>query len=178
MAYYRTDGFIGGQNIADTVLSTDLIGTGSTAIAARHPLGTVCKARDATYGEGEFIYLLGVASTVVGSIVTYNASTYQTALCAVGTGISPSPVAVAMSANVAGSYGWYQIAGVAVCAKAATICCVAGAAVGVKTIGLISKGGSLTKLESAVCAATASAKTGVVTVLVQMRYPHNMAGVV
>ncbi len=177
MAYYRTDGYIGGQPIADTALATELVGSGTAATAARHPLGTVCRAADPVYGEGEFIYLLGVASTVVGSVVTYNASTYQTALCAVGTGISPSPVAVAMSANVAGQYGWYQISGVAVCAKSASICCVAGAGVAVKTIGLISKTGSLTKLEGAVCAATASAKTGVVTVLVNMRYPHNMGGV-
>jgi len=171
MAYRFTSGYIGGQAIADTVISTDVVGSGTAAIAARHPLGTIEKAVDPTYGEGEFIYLLGVASTIVGSVVTWHPSTFQTALAPVGTGL-PQPIAVAMSANVAGSYGWYQIAGLAVCAKVATICCVAGAAVAVKTIGLISKTGSLKEIQGALCAATASAKTGVVTVVVSMNRPH------
>ena len=38
-------------------------------------LGMVVRAFDPTYGEGEFILLLGVASTVIGSMVTYNATT-------------------------------------------------------------------------------------------------------
>ena len=44
-----------------------------------HPLGTIVRGHDPTYGEGEFIYLQGVASTIVGSIVEYNTS-YQTGL--------------------------------------------------------------------------------------------------
>lgn len=81
-----------------------------------HPLGTICRAVDPTYGEGEFIYLLGVAATVVGSMVTWNATTYQTALSAdtAGTGAS---CGFAMSANVASEYGWYQIGGLAVAKK-------------------------------------------------------------
>lgn len=81
-----------------------------------HPLGTICRAVDPTYGEGEFIYLLGVASTVVGSMVTWNATTYQTALSADSAGTG-APFAFAMSANVAGEYGWYQIGGLAVAKK-------------------------------------------------------------
>ena len=83
-----------------------------------HPLGTIIKATDPTYGEGEFIYLLGVASTTVGDWVTYNATTYQTAL---GTTTNAEnkgvPVAVAMAATVAAEYGWYQIGGNAVMKK-------------------------------------------------------------
>lgn len=159
MAYHFVNGEIGGQAIADT------------STTALHPLGKIVEARDPTYGEGEFIYLLGVASTAVGSVVTYHPSTYQTALAPVGTGL-PQPIAVAMSANVAGQYGWYQISGVAVAAKSASICCVAGAAVAVKTIGLISKTGSLKEIQGALCAATASAKTGVTTVLVSINRSH------
>jgi hypothetical protein len=83
-----------------------------------HPLGTIVKAYDATLGEGEFIYLLGVVSTVVGLMVTYDATTYQTTLSP-NTANNAAPVAVAMSANVAGQYGWYQIGGLATIKKTA-----------------------------------------------------------
>jgi hypothetical protein len=82
------------------------------------PLGTIVTAYDPTYGVGEFIYLLGVASTEVGSLVIYDATTWQTALGTVSNlknkGI---PVAIAMSANLATYYGWYQICGNAVIKK-------------------------------------------------------------
>lgn len=161
MAYHITTGEIGGQAINET------------STTALHPLGKIVRARDPTYGEGEFIYLLGVASTVVGSVVTYHPSTSQTALAPVGNNLS-KPIAVAMSANVAASYGWYQISGLAVASKAATICCVAGAGIAVKTIGLISKTGSGTEIQGGVCATTASAKTGVITVLISIQRPHMM----
>lgn len=83
-----------------------------------HPLGTRVNGTDPTYGRGEFIYLLGVASTVTGMVVKYNATTYQTALLSVTNGKNKGvPVAVAMSANVASSYGWYQTSGNAVVKK-------------------------------------------------------------
>lgn len=91
-------------------------------------LGSIAKAVDPTYGEGEFIYLLGCASTVVGSVVTWNGNTsgkptYQTALASPsGTlGNKAAPVAIAMSANVANQYGWYQISGQAVVATNGTL---------------------------------------------------------
>jgi hypothetical protein len=99
MAYFRDDGFIGGQNIADT---------SSTAI---HALGKIITAQDPTYGAGEFIYLKGVASTLVGSWVGYS-PTLGTSVLAVADG--NYPLAVAMSAcNTTTLYGWYQISGVA-----------------------------------------------------------------
>lgn len=87
-----------------------------------HPVATVIRAYDTngTYGYGEFIYLLGVASTIVGSLVSYNATTGQTTLVP-STANLATPVAVAMSANVAGQYGWYQIGGYAVLAKINTV---------------------------------------------------------
>lgn len=82
-------------------------------------LGMIVRAFDPTFGEGEFILLAGVASTVIGSLVTYNTTSYTTALCP-STANLAQPVAVAMSANVAATtFGWYQIGGVAVIKKTA-----------------------------------------------------------
>lgn len=89
-----------------------------TSTTQKHPLGTIVRAVDSTYGHGEFIYLLGVASTVVGSLVRWNATTHQTTLVT-NTAVQAVPVAVAMSANVASQYGWYQISGNAVVKKTA-----------------------------------------------------------
>jgi hypothetical protein len=90
-----------------------------------YKLGDIVKAVHPTYGSGEFIYLLGVASTVVGSVVTWGGNssgtpTFQTAL-APATANLAQPLAVAMSANVAGQYGWYQIEGQAVAATNGTL---------------------------------------------------------
>lgn len=87
--------------------------TNTTALC---PLGTICRGRHETYGEGEFIYLLGVISTVAGSLVKYNATSYLTVLVT-NTVVQACPVAVSMSANVATQYGWYQISGLAVVKK-------------------------------------------------------------
>lgn len=82
-------------------------------------LGMIARAFDPTFGEGEFIVLAGVASTVVGSLVIYNTTSYTTTLCP-STANLAQPVAVAMSANVAATtFGWYQISGVAVIKKTA-----------------------------------------------------------
>lgn len=99
MAFQFTDSELGLSPLTDT---------GTTQL---HNLGTIRTAYDPSYGEGEFIYLLGVASTAVGSWVHYNADDFSTTL-AVANGIGP--MAVAMSANVASQYGWYQISGKAV----------------------------------------------------------------
>lgn len=79
-----------------------------TSTTKKHPLGKIIRATDPDRGEGEFIYLLGLATTAVGSVVHYNADDFSTTL-AVANGIGP--IAFAMSANVASQYGWYQISG-------------------------------------------------------------------
>lgn len=76
------------------------------------PLGTIVRGDDPTLGSGEFIYLVGVASTAVGSLVTYDPVNATTTL-APNTAKLNNPVAVAMAATTAHTYGWYQIAGVA-----------------------------------------------------------------
>lgn len=75
------------------------------------PLGTVIEAKDVAttdYGVGEFIYLKGVASTVVGSVVLIDQDDFTTSLA---TANDVGYLAVAMAATVANEYGWYQIAG-------------------------------------------------------------------
>lgn len=90
----------------------------SISTTANVPVGTIIRGSDSTYGGGEFIYLKGVASTVAGSMVTYDPQHSTTALSP-NTANLAQPVAVAMAANTASYYGWYQIAGVAVIKKTA-----------------------------------------------------------
>ena len=97
MAYRIDEPRIGMQPIADT------------STVQNHPLGTIVRATDPSFGQGEFIYLTGVASTAVGSWVTYDTDGASALLVANAKGM----VAVAMSANVASQYGWYQISGIA-----------------------------------------------------------------
>ena len=99
MTYRISDVGIGFQPIANTETTQ------------AHPLGTRVWAVDEVYGPGEFIYLKGVASTAVGSFVLYNQDDGTTSLLAAN---DIGPVAIAMSANVASQYGWYQIYGKAV----------------------------------------------------------------
>lgn len=92
----------------------------TTQTTQAHDLGTIISARDPTYGHGEFIYLLGLAGTLAGLTVTYSSRTGVTALGTTsGVVEGGAPVAVAMSANVASQYGWYQIEGDAVVLKTA-----------------------------------------------------------
>ena len=95
--------------VRDPILGLQDIQT--TETTQKHPLGRRVRATHATYGEGEFIYLLGVASTAVGSWVLFNEDDHSTSLLAAN---DIGPVAIAMSANVASQYGWYQIYGKAV----------------------------------------------------------------
>lgn len=96
-------------NIISGVLGTQAISDTSTT--QQHPLGFEQIARDATYGVGTFIYAKGVASTAVGSWVLINEDDWTTSLATTG---DIGRIAVSMSANVAGQYGWYQIAGKAI----------------------------------------------------------------
>ena len=59
---------------------------------------------------GEYVYLQGIASTIVGSWVVFPSSTFITTL---GVANSKGKVAVAMAAILASQFGWYQIYGLA-----------------------------------------------------------------
>lgn len=76
-------------------------------------LGDIIRAQDPTYGVGEFIYLKGAANTLLGSWIVFNPDDFSTVLLQSGLG-QIGGVAVAMSANVANQYGWYQITGKAI----------------------------------------------------------------
>jgi hypothetical protein len=108
MAFTIMDTFLGYPKIASTS-TAPWVGGGTSNTTP--PLGTIVSATDPTYGTGKFIFLKGAASTAVGSWVTYNDDDYSTTLLAAN---AIGPVAVAMSANVASQYGWYQIQGKAV----------------------------------------------------------------
>jgi hypothetical protein len=136
----------------------------------QHALGTIVTASDETYGVGEFIYLLGVGSTVAGSVVNWSLVTHQTALAVAGNDIS-RPLAVAMSACVASNYGWYQISGFAVTAKSAAVSFAVGDGVGIATAGVINVQASTTGVVGAVVVAVASATTSATTVLCHIQRP-------
>lgn len=71
--------------------------------SAQHPVGT--RAVD---GDGnEYVYGLGVASTAIGSWVSFDEALATTLLAANAVG----RVGVAMAAIVASKYGWYQVYG-------------------------------------------------------------------
>lgn len=108
-------------------VTTPLLGIqpiAQTSSTAMHPLGTVVNAQDvlgasgSNYGAGTFIYLKGVTSTVVGSVVSYNAYAGTTTLVP-NTANLGAPLAVAMAACTTGLYGWYQVGGTAVIKKTA-----------------------------------------------------------
>lgn len=103
--------------IKDAVLGMSQITNVDTS--ARVPLGTRVKAVDPTFGEGEFIYLKGVASTAIGSVVTFYESDWTTALLAAN---AIGQVAVSMSANTAATtFGWYQTVGKAIAKCVASV---------------------------------------------------------
>ena len=107
MAYTPINPILGIQPIA------------ATSTTKNHSLGFQVDAYDSTFGSGTFIYLAGVANTVVGNIVGYDQDLGTTTLAPITTTGLNIPLAVAMSANVASSYGWYQVRGAAVIKKTA-----------------------------------------------------------
>ena len=155
MAYTILEPTSGLMPIANTDAGTTY-GAAASAIptAPLYP-GMIVRAYDPTYGEGEFILLKGVASTVVGSTVTYDSTSFQTTLAAAGTNL-PRSVAIAMAATTATLWGWYQIAGNAVAAKTSGLALASNAAVGVKTTGLIATTGTGKEVQGALTVAKAT----------------------
>jgi hypothetical protein len=98
---------------------------GNVDVDMKVPAGTVATFRDAVLGGGEFIYLLGAANTILGSVVTYQlsdgVSLNGTTVLWAGTANTGAPVAVATAAIVAAKWGWYQIGGAAIVATSGTV---------------------------------------------------------
>ena len=174
MAYTFDDHKIGLLQISQTdsgVTSPSGVSTGSTTVIPTPPavLGQIERAFDPTYGAGEFILLLGVASTAIGSLVTYDGTTYQTTLCAT-TANQARPVAVAMAATTANLYGWYQIAGTAVVAKSVGQAIGLSAAVGVRSTGKL--GATASGKEILAARSVASVASAITSVTVVLNRPH------
>jgi hypothetical protein len=159
MAFIIDDHRVGWQPIANTETTQ------------AHRLGVIVRANDPTLGSGEFIYLKGIGSTIVGSVVNYD-DNYTTALNTSAVTGPSRPLAIAMSANVASQYGWYQISGLAVAAKSSAVSFADGAALG-STSGFAVAAVTGTVIQSAVVRTVASAKSGVITVPIAIGRPHD-----
>jgi hypothetical protein len=171
MAYTFDDNKSGLLQIAVTDAG---ITTANGTVAIPTPpavLGQIERAFDPTYGAGEFILLVGVASTAVGSLVTYDGTTYQTTLCAT-TSNQARPVAVAMSANGAGSFGWYQIEGTAVVTKTTGAKVNPTVAIGVVSTGKVGASASGKEILGARSANAATVASATTTVNVVVNRPH------
>jgi len=84
---------------------------GAVSATALVPIGTTITAEDrsstgASLGGGEFIYLQGGTSVILGSLCTYTLVTGATVLAPATAG--NGPVAASMSTLTAGQYGWFQ----------------------------------------------------------------------
>ena len=172
MAYSFTESRIGYLPIASTDAGAANANGSTLYPSTPNTLGQVVRAFDPTYGEGEFIMLVGVASTVVGSLVSYNATTYQTALSADTVSLA-GPVAVAMSACTAGLFGWYQIGGLAVIKKTAVAVSPQVAIFQSATIGRVMATAAAGKqLLGARTANLTSVTSTTSTVIVSINRPH------
>jgi hypothetical protein len=172
MAYSFTENRAGMLQIANTDSGVTMANGTSAIPTPPNTLGQVVRAFDPTYGEGEFIMLVGVASTVVGSLVTYNATTYQTTLSA-NTANQATPVAVAMAANTAGLFGWYQIGGLAVVKKTAVATNAQVAVYQSATAGrIMATAASGKQVLGARSANLATVASSVSTVIVSINRPH------
>lgn len=136
--------------------------------SAKVALGTIIRAVDPTYGEGEFIYLKGASGIDAGKGVVYDAA-FQAAVASIALNV-PRPVAIAMASVVADKYGWFQISGQAVVDKAAATSFAAGAALGI-TSGLAVAAASALLVQNAAVAVVASAKSDVTSVRVMINRP-------
>jgi hypothetical protein len=112
--------------MAAAITGNSLAATGAlteVSSVARNAVGLVVAGVDDFGNFAEYIYLKGVASTIAGSVVTYDHAGATLLLIVNQSG----PVAVALAATVASTYGWYAITGthlVDVVANSAA--CVAG----------------------------------------------------
>lgn len=171
MAYTFNTQYAGLLPVASTDAGQTTANSATVVPTIPMKLGMIVTANDPTYGDGEFILLKGVASTVAGSLVTYDGTTYQTTLAAV-TANQGRPVAWAMAATTASLFGWYQIGGTVVAAKTTANKFLATVALGVIStgkVGSVSSGKQILGARTANAATVASATT---TVTVVVNRPH------
>ncbi len=133
----------------------------TTSTTQAHPLGTTTKGNDTgtlQYGPGEFIYLKGATSTAKGDAVIYDPKAGTTTRTVAA---SRGPIAIALSANVASQYGWYQVVGTAAVATASAGTGAANALLQTSaTDGTLTVSGtSGQKIEGAICKAAQDTPT-------------------
>lgn len=171
MAYSIINGEAGITQIANTDAGFTPPNSATVIPTPPMTLGKIVRAVDPTYGEGEFICLKGVASTTVGSLVTYDGTTYQTTLAAT-TANQGRPCAFAMAATTAALFGWYQIGGTAVAAKSTGSNFAATVALGVISTGKVGAVGSGKQILGARTANAATVASATTTVTVVIQRPH------
>jgi hypothetical protein len=174
MTYAVQENRIGYTAIASFDAGITPPGSGSLTLIPTPPntLGQIVRAFDPTFGEGEFIYLKGVASTVVGSLVIWDGTTYATTL-APTTANQGRPVAVAMSANIlATTFGWYQISGTAVVQKSVGVNFAATVALGVNSTAKVGANAAGVQILGARTANAATVASATATINVVLTRPH------
>lgn len=81
---------------------------GDVHTSARNPVGMRAYGTDTTGNSAQYIYLNGVASTIVGTVVTFDEAGVTTLIAANAKG----PVAVATAiTNTTSTWGWYGVQG-------------------------------------------------------------------
>lgn len=175
MTIYCTDNVLGTQAWA-TVSSTQ-----------NHPLGTVRRFQDSTALSGsqggiEAIYLTGVSGTVAGALVTYNSREGSTTLVPTSNKNKGWPVAVATAAtNTTGTWGWYQIGGVALVKKDAidvgTAASVYASTVTAGRITFVAGSASGAQILGAITVNSASVASTTSTIYVELDRPHMQGAV-
>lgn len=98
-------------NLGFPPIASHLVASSAAGRSTPWKLGDKIRAVDPTYGVGEFVYLKGVASTLLGSWVLIAPDDWSTTLAVAN---DKGNLAVAMAPTVANEYGWYQIYGKAV----------------------------------------------------------------
>ena len=137
---------------------------GDVDSAARNPLGMRAFGYDTTGNIAEYIYLKGVASTIVGSVVTYDEAGVTALIAANAVG----PVAVATGLTVASTWGWYGIWGVFSTDVVAN--CADNAKLGRETTdGKVGDGAAAG--DNIFGAVSRAATTGAAVILCQFTYP-------
>lgn len=84
---------------------------------ARLPIGTIARGVDDVLGEAEFMYLPGSAGVIAGDVVVVDLSPGAASVGRAQAGTHNNlgmPLAVAVAATPAGSFGWFQISGCAI----------------------------------------------------------------
>jgi hypothetical protein len=179
MAYSFTENHLGYLQVAVADAGQTFPNSGATVYPTPPAtLGMVARAFDPTYGEGEFVLLKSAANTLVGSLVTYSATTYQATLSP-NTANLAQPVAVAMAASTAGGdFIWHQIGGLAVIKKTAVAVSPQVAVYQSATTGrIMPTSASGKQVQGARSANLATIASGTSTVIVEINRPHMQGAV-